>query len=315
MYMLTVLGVNKVGNRIESYTVTDGKATFEETKTRLINYIRNHQVTNATVQVYNGNVIVRIKDTVPVSTMTYGEREEKVSDITNRSGMGIGSLTVFDYILKARESGLKTLSLDGIVVDTSTGTIIQAKSKQDATKEERTTPSNRISSEAYGAYTSISSESKRYGRRTLGVILLEMQIIYDMLHKGVAIENSTGIEITWADEAQYYYDYRGYNGYDTGIINSAELCQKYNKLTTPEQDIKEITKVVLHLNEIDDADLVMTYRHKLYIFSINVDGRSVSGGPQLAALKAEGFPVELLSEYFATVEEFAKRFSKYRNRA
>lgn len=59
--MIKVLSVNKQGNRIISYTCTDGSRTIDLTKGQLSNYISNKQVINATQQIYKGNTIIRIK--------------------------------------------------------------------------------------------------------------------------------------------------------------------------------------------------------------------------------------------------------------
>ena len=47
--MITVLSINKRGNKIESYTCTDGLKTINISKDILIGHIKNKQVTNATI--------------------------------------------------------------------------------------------------------------------------------------------------------------------------------------------------------------------------------------------------------------------------
>lgn len=59
--MITVLQVNKQGNRILSYTCTDGKTNKDISKEQLIQYIDAKQVTNAKKQIYKGQIIVRVK--------------------------------------------------------------------------------------------------------------------------------------------------------------------------------------------------------------------------------------------------------------
>lgn len=59
--MLTVLKINKDGNRIKNYTCTDGINTMVLTKEQLAMQIEDKQVTNATRQITNGNIVIRVK--------------------------------------------------------------------------------------------------------------------------------------------------------------------------------------------------------------------------------------------------------------
>lgn len=61
--MITVLKVNKQGNRVVSYTCTDGTKSLDLSKEQLSQYITQKRVSNATQQVYKGTKIIRIKDT------------------------------------------------------------------------------------------------------------------------------------------------------------------------------------------------------------------------------------------------------------
>ena len=75
--MIKVLQVNKVGNRIRSYVCTDGNGrTTALSKRQLTELIRMGRVDNASIQVYNGGVIIRIKDP-KVSTVTITKEAER----------------------------------------------------------------------------------------------------------------------------------------------------------------------------------------------------------------------------------------------
>lgn len=60
--MIKVLNINKQGNKIISYTCTDGSKTLDLTKEQLSQYILQKKVLNATQQVYKGTTIIRVKD-------------------------------------------------------------------------------------------------------------------------------------------------------------------------------------------------------------------------------------------------------------
>lgn len=60
--MITVLKINKQGNKILSYTCTDGKNNKDISKEQLIQYIDAKQVTNAKKQIYKGSTIIRVKE-------------------------------------------------------------------------------------------------------------------------------------------------------------------------------------------------------------------------------------------------------------
>lgn len=62
--MITILGVNKSGNKIIDYDCTDGSNTLKLTKDKLAELIQNKEVSNAKMQVYKGTVIIRVKDSV-----------------------------------------------------------------------------------------------------------------------------------------------------------------------------------------------------------------------------------------------------------
>ena len=60
--MIDVLKVNKVGNRISSYSCSEDGKVFNLTKQQLSDYIDSKRVSNATKQVYKGTLIIRIND-------------------------------------------------------------------------------------------------------------------------------------------------------------------------------------------------------------------------------------------------------------
>ena len=60
--MIRIISVNKVGNKIQGYTCTDGSRTENLTKEQIVQQIKNKNVENAKVQLYNGNY--RITDKV-----------------------------------------------------------------------------------------------------------------------------------------------------------------------------------------------------------------------------------------------------------
>ena len=58
----TVISVNKNGNSVQSYTITDGSGMRNVGKITLAELIRRGCVLNATIQEYNGSTIIRVKD-------------------------------------------------------------------------------------------------------------------------------------------------------------------------------------------------------------------------------------------------------------
>lgn len=66
--MIKVLNINKEGNRVRSYTCTDGSSTAELSKEQLISHINNGNVSNARIQVYKGNTIIRVADSDSATT-------------------------------------------------------------------------------------------------------------------------------------------------------------------------------------------------------------------------------------------------------
>lgn len=85
--MIKVLSVNKEGNRVKSYTCTDGASTAELSKEQLISHINNGNVSNARIQVYKGNTIIRVADSDSTTTRrrTPRKQEEEPKEKFNRT--------------------------------------------------------------------------------------------------------------------------------------------------------------------------------------------------------------------------------------
>lgn len=62
--MITIVGVNKQGNKILNYDCTDGSKSLKLTKDEVAELIKKKEVTNARMQIYKNNVIIRVKDVV-----------------------------------------------------------------------------------------------------------------------------------------------------------------------------------------------------------------------------------------------------------
>ena len=60
--MITIISINKQGNKIISYTCTNGAEIKNLTKKQVSELIDKKQVSNATKQVYKGNLIIRVKN-------------------------------------------------------------------------------------------------------------------------------------------------------------------------------------------------------------------------------------------------------------
>ena len=78
--MIAVMRVNKVGNRVQSYTCTDGNRTIDLTKQQLSKYIDDRKVVNATKQVYNGTLIIRVNDYNPSMINNLGTGKQNRSN-------------------------------------------------------------------------------------------------------------------------------------------------------------------------------------------------------------------------------------------
>lgn len=59
---MKIIEIIKNGNRIQGYIVTNGKTQKELNKEQVIELIKNKQITNATVQIWQGKPIVRVKE-------------------------------------------------------------------------------------------------------------------------------------------------------------------------------------------------------------------------------------------------------------
>ncbi len=122
--MIKVLSVNKEGNRVKSYTCTDGSSTAELSKEQLISHINNGNVSNARIQVYKGNTIIRIADSDSTTTRKRAPRKQEEPKEKFKRTPSITSLSkkakysyYFDVMLvdrlKTREDWY-TLTLDEI---------------------------------------------------------------------------------------------------------------------------------------------------------------------------------------------------------
>lgn len=127
--MITVLKINKQGNKIISYTCTDGGQTLDLSKEQLCGYIDKKMVSNAKIQVYQGNIIVRVSDAAkdvqkaPTNNSTVTKPKKSV-------------YTILDYINEAKDSGVNELSLADIVVNTNNLAIKKVKNKQVAESQQ-----------------------------------------------------------------------------------------------------------------------------------------------------------------------------------
>lgn len=104
--MIKVLGIIKEGNRIKYYDCIseDNGARMQLGRDALIQFIRNKQCVNATIQNYNNKIIIRVKKAVSEYKQDYNNNEN----------------TIFSYINNAKSRGLRSIKLDDIEVDTTT---------------------------------------------------------------------------------------------------------------------------------------------------------------------------------------------------
>ena len=122
--MITVLKVNKQGNKIISYTCTDGAQTLDLSKEQLCGYIDKKMISNARIQIYQGNIIVRVNDAI---------KDVQTAPTNNN----INSVyTILDYINEAKNSGISELSLADIVVNTNNLAIRKVKNNQVAKSQQ-----------------------------------------------------------------------------------------------------------------------------------------------------------------------------------
>lgn len=113
--MIQVLKINKHGNRIVSYTCTDGSKTLDLTKEQLINFIDRKMVNNAKKQVYQGKTIIRVDD---AAKFISNPVQNNIKEDSNNTKYEENQL--IQYVNKAKEKGIKELDLGQIAVDTST---------------------------------------------------------------------------------------------------------------------------------------------------------------------------------------------------
>ncbi len=79
---IEVTQVNKQGNRIISYTCNDGKKTKDLTREQLAVAIDRKMVKNATKQIYQSKIIIRVSNEVPVNIIpSENEEEEKITSL------------------------------------------------------------------------------------------------------------------------------------------------------------------------------------------------------------------------------------------
>lgn len=128
--MIKVTKINKQGNRIQSYTCTDGKQTLDLTKEQLISYIDKKMVSNAKKQTYQGKTIIRINDKEISYIEVPKQSNIKTADNLNQCKYTqndkvqtvdkLSNTQLIKFIEEAKKRGIKELSLEQIVVDTST---------------------------------------------------------------------------------------------------------------------------------------------------------------------------------------------------
>ena len=63
---MRIVEVIKDKNKIVGYNVTDDKTTKQLSKDKVVELVQNKQIENATLQLWQGNYIVRVKDNVTV---------------------------------------------------------------------------------------------------------------------------------------------------------------------------------------------------------------------------------------------------------
>ena len=118
--MIKVVRVNKTGNKIDSYTCTDGNRSINLTKEQLIAYINNKQVTNARLQVYNGTSIIRLKDDDITERINRKASCGSIPGTKETEPCISRGFTIQDYIDEQRAAGKRTLDFGDILVDTVT---------------------------------------------------------------------------------------------------------------------------------------------------------------------------------------------------
>lgn len=130
--MITVLKINKQGNKITSYTCTDGNKTLDLTKEMLIELIGKKVVVNAKIQVYQGRTIIRLSDKV----ITSQNNEKDATKLDNKAQKvekdeidNIRETQLIRYIQNAKNRGIKELPLEDIIVNTSNLSIRKVKEK------------------------------------------------------------------------------------------------------------------------------------------------------------------------------------------
>lgn len=100
--MIRVKSVNKRGNRIISYTCTDGNKTLDISKESLHEYIKSGAVENATSQIYNGTIIIRVKNADKLI----------VKDSSNLNASTINSTELIDMVNSLNKA---TMALENVI--------------------------------------------------------------------------------------------------------------------------------------------------------------------------------------------------------
>lgn len=95
---MRILEVIKDKNKIVGYNVTDGKTTKQLSKAKVVELVQNKQIENATLQLWQGNYIVRVKDNVTKSNNT--TNADKNKSITGTS-IPYNGMTIADSIVSA----------------------------------------------------------------------------------------------------------------------------------------------------------------------------------------------------------------------
>ena len=79
MAKFTVTSINKDGSKVSSYTISDGTTERNIDKDEIVTMINNGEISNAKVQIYKEQVIVRVKDSQSITRSLTGEAIEPVT--------------------------------------------------------------------------------------------------------------------------------------------------------------------------------------------------------------------------------------------
>lgn len=83
MAKFTVTSINKDGSKVSSYTISDGTTGRNIDKDEIVAMINNGEISNAKVQIYKEQVIVRVKDSQSITRSLTGEAIEPTTRRTS----------------------------------------------------------------------------------------------------------------------------------------------------------------------------------------------------------------------------------------